>query len=107
MVRLRLHGLVLAVEGDARLVEAARELVGGWPVEPGSAAPDLVLRLSPGSPTAGPAGEPLFFHGVVRCHADGQDLVLSDGASVARVTGGGGRIDAAVAEESLADGHRF
>lgn len=106
-MRLRLHGLVLAVEGDGRLVEAARELVGGWPVEPGPTAPDMVLRLSPGAPSAGPAGEPLFFHGVVRCHADGQDLLVSDGASVARVVRGDGHIDVLVAEESLADGHRF
>ena len=44
---------------------------------------------------------------MVGCHAAGDDLLLWDGYSSARVAAGGSRVDVDLAEESLRDGHHF
>jgi len=105
--RLRFHGLRLSVEGDPRAVALAAELLGGLPVDPAPGAPDLRFTFRPSQPLPRPAGPRRFYHGVLACHADGDDLVLWDGHSIARVAAGGSRIEVDLADASLADGYVF
>lgn len=104
---LRLHRWVLSVEGDARAVEAAGELLAGLPEAPSGAAPHLRIVLRAAPPQPRPPTPRLFHHGIVECHADREDLLVWDGASRARVVAGGGLLEADVADASLADGYLF
>ncbi len=106
-MRLDFHGMALSVEGDARLLTAAAELLGALPVDamPGDPALRLVLRRSPPRPR--PPGRRVLYHGIVDCHADGDDLLLWDGHSTARVVAGGARVEVEVSDGSLRDGYLF
>ena len=106
-MRFRFHGMTLAVEGDPRAVAAAAELLGALPPDASPGVPDLriVFRSSPPFPR--PAGPRRFYHGILDCHADGDDLVLWDGHSIARVVAGGALIEVHVADESMRDGYLF
>jgi len=106
-VRLLFHGLTLSVEGDARAVAAATELLGALPGDDSTGPPDLRLVLRPSPPLPRPAGPRRFYHGILDCHAGGEDLLLWDGHSRARVAAGGSLVEVDVAEESLRDGHLF
>jgi len=106
-MRLGFHGMRLSVEGDARTVAAAVEVLGALPREDSLATPDLRLYLRPSPPLPRPAGPRRFYHGILDCHADGDDLLLWDGHSLARVAAGGGLVEIDVAEESLRDGYLF
>jgi hypothetical protein len=83
------------------------ELLGGFPEGDLAAAPDLTIALGPavGPPEVG--GRPMFFHGLVQAREVDGAILLTDGASTARVAPDGQRIDLAVAEASLADRHLF
>jgi hypothetical protein len=48
-----------------------------------------------------------MFHGVVDVHADGEALVLWDGASRLRIEAGGALVRGEMAESTLGDGHRY
>ena len=106
-MRLDFHGMALSVEGDERSLAAAAELLGALPVDatPGDPALRLVLRRSPPRPR--PPGPRVLYHGIVDCHGDGEDLLLWDGHSTARIVAGGARIEVDVADGSLRDGYLF
>jgi hypothetical protein len=106
-MRFRFHGMTLSVDGDARAVAAASELLGALPADDATGPPDLHMVLRPSPPLPRPPGPRRFFHGILDCHADGDDLVLWDGHSLARVAAGGGLVEGRVAEESLRDGYLF
>lgn len=106
-MRLDFHGTVLAVEGDERSMAAAAELLGALPTAGGSGDPDLRVVLRPGPARPRPAGPRVLYHGVVDCHADGDDLLLWDGHSTARIAAGGARVEVDVAGGSLRDGYLF
>lgn len=106
-MRVALHHLDLAVEGEAPALAAAAELLGGFPPSAATGEPALAVRLRRAPPAPRPAGAQLFFHGVVRCFADGEDLLLWDGGSLARVAAGGRRVELAVADASLEDPYLF
>lgn len=99
--------MTLAVEGDAWAVAAATELLGALPGDVSTGPPDLRLVLRPSPPVPRPAGPRRFYHGILDCHADGDDLLLWDGHSRARVAAGGALVEVDVAEESLRDGYLF
>ena len=75
------------------------------PPRTGEPSVRLVLRASPPRPR--PPGPRVLYHGIVDCHADGDDLLLWDGHSTARIAAGGARIDVDVADGSLRDGYLF
>ena len=106
-MRLCFHRMVLTVEGDARLVAAAAELLGALPIDDSARTPDLrvVLRASPSLPR--PAGPRRFYHGIVDCHGEGEELTVWDGHSRARIAAAGGLVELDVADQSLRDGHFF
>jgi hypothetical protein len=104
---VRLHGLRVLVAGDDGLCAAARDLGGDATADAAGGPPDLVLSLARAPASPAPAGPCRFFHGVVRCHASGDDLIVWDGASRARVVAGGARIEVEVADATLGDPHRF
>lgn len=106
-MRLRIHGLSLAVEGDARAVAAAMELLVGLPPDPGEGEPDILVRMRPVQPRPRPAGARRFYQGIIDCHEEGEGLVVTDGASQAHVLAGGRRIEVDVADQSLRDGYLF
>lgn len=106
-MRLDLHGIPLSVEGDERSLAAAAELLGALPADTGAGEPvlRLVLRRSPPRPR--PPGPRVLYHGIVDCHAEGEDLLLWDGHSTARIAAGGARVEVDVADGSLRDGYLF
>jgi hypothetical protein len=106
-MRLLFHGLRLSVEGDARAVAAAAELLGGLPADTSPGDPDLRLLLGAAESQPRPAGPRHFYHGILDCHFEEDDLILWDGHSRARVAAGGARVEVAVADESLRDGYLF
>ena len=106
-MRLRFHGMSLQVEGDARAVLAAVELLGALPPDDAPGPPDLRLLLRKSPPLPRPTGPRRLHHGILDCHADADDLVLWDGHSLARVAAGGALVEVDVAEESLRDGYVF
>lgn len=106
-MRVRFQGMVLVVEGDPRAVAAAAELLGALPPDGSSGAPDLRIVFRPSPPHPRPTGASRFHHGILECHADGDDLLLWEGHSRARIAAGGARIEVDVAEESLRDGYLF
>jgi hypothetical protein len=106
-MRLRFHGLRLSVEGDARAVAAAAELLDRLPVAEGDAPIDVRVLLRSSSAQGRPPGARAFYHGVVDCHVEEGGLVLSDGFSRSRISEGGSRVEVDVAEESLRDGYLF
>ena len=106
-MRFRFHGMTLAVEGDPRAVAAAAELLGALPPDASPGVPDLRIVFRPSPPFPRPAGPRRFYHGILDCHADGDDLVLWDGHSIARVVAGGALIEVHVADESMRDGYLF
>jgi hypothetical protein len=104
-MRLDFHGLCIEVDGDPVAVAGAEELLGALPEGTGPAGLKLHLRSSPS--WVRPAGERAFYHGVVDAFLDGADVLLWDGASLARVREGGAVVEVDVATESLRDGHIF
>ena len=106
-MRLRFHGMTLSVEGDGRAVATAAELLGALPGDDSAGPSDLRLVLRPSPPLPRPAGPRRFYHGILDCHADGDDLLLWDGHSRARVAAGGALLEVDVAEDSLRDGYLF
>ena len=106
-MRLRFQGMSLQVEGDARAVLAAVELLGALPPDDAPGPPDLRLLLRKSPPLPRPTGPRRLHHGILDCHADADDLVLWDGHSLARVAAGGALVEVDVAEESLRDGYVF
>lgn len=105
-MRRRLHGLTVEVGGPlgAALLD---DLLAALPAGDPAAPPDLVVHLAPAAGPPSSEGEPAFFHGVVQARAVAGALVLSDGASTARVAADGARVDLSVAPASLADRHTF
>jgi hypothetical protein len=106
-MRFRFHGMTLAVEGDPRAVAAASELLGALPPDDSLGVVDLRLVFRPSPSRPRPAGPRSFYHGILDCHVDGDDLVLWDGHSIARVRPGGTLIDVDAADESMQDGYLF
>jgi hypothetical protein len=106
-MRLLFHGIPLSVEGDARALAAAAELLGLLPVNATPGDPGLRLVLRRGPPRPRPVGPRILYHGIVDCHADGADLLLWDGHSTARISAGGARVEVEVADASLRDGYLF
>ena len=106
-MRLLFHDVRLALEGDARAVAAAMELLGGLPEDLPDGDPDTLLALRLGPPHPRSSGPCLLRHGSVDCHLEDGDLVVTDGASRARVPPGGRLVAVDVAEASLRDGHHF
>ncbi len=106
-MRLRFQGFGLSVEGDPRAALAAAELLGALPEDRSTGAPDLRLVLRASGPAPRPAGARRFYHGILDCHGEGDDLLLWDGHSLARVRAGGALVEVDVADESLRDGYLF
>lgn len=109
-MRRHFHGLGIEVEGDPAAVAGAAELLGGLPdagsgTHAGASGLRIQLRATPPMPR--PPGARAFYHGVVDAFLDGRDVLLWDGASLARVRAGGREIAVDVAAQSLRDGHVF
>jgi hypothetical protein len=106
-MRLRFHDWALQAEGDAGAIAAAAEVLGALPSDATPGPPDLRLVFISSPPRPRPAGPRLLYHGILDCHADGDNLVLWDGYSIARIATGGALVEVDVAEESLRDGYLF
>ncbi|MGA8890146.1 MAG: hypothetical protein WB493_01165 [Anaeromyxobacteraceae bacterium] len=104
-MRREFHGLRIEVDGDPAAVAGAAELLGALPVAAGP--PDLEIRLRASPPQPRPPGARAFYHGVVDAFLDGADVLVWDGASLARARSGGRIVEVDVAPESLRDGHAF
>jgi hypothetical protein len=105
-MRRAIHGVEVEVAGalPARLLA---ELLGAFPEGRPGTAPHLTVELQAAAGPPPTGGRPLFFHGVVQAVESGRAVVLSDGASTARVAPDGARIELAVAPASLAEPHTF
>jgi hypothetical protein len=103
-MRRSIHGVQVGVTGElpAALLE---DLLAGFPEGDPSAAPRLTIDLRPASGPPPAGGRAMFFHGVVQASEDQGAIVLSDGASFARVAPDGSRVDLRVSPASLADRH--
>ncbi len=109
-MRRSFHGLLVDVDGGSAAVAGAEELLGGLPAAGSEAHPgpaDLRIHLRASPPVPRPRGARDFYHGVVEAFLDGGDVLLWEGASLARVRAGGGEIEVDVAPDSLRDGHVF
>jgi len=104
-MRRTFHGLCIELDGDPTALAGAAELLGALPGGAGLA--DLKLHLRASSPVPRPPGARAFYHGVVDAFLHGRDVLLWDGASLARVCEGGRVIEVEVAAESLREGHIF
>lgn len=103
-MRRAIHGLEVAVEGSLP-AELLQELLGGFPEGDASRAPDLTVVLEPADGRPADHGTQILYHGVVRGFARGEEVLLTDGYSSARVLPGGRRIEVAASAASLADRH--
>ena len=106
-MRIRLAQLRIALEGDARPVAVAGCLLEQAEPDREQGSPDLLVTLREASPVPRPPGPRQFYSGVLDVHVDGDELLLSDGASRFHIPSGGRSLAMDVADASLEDEYAF
>ena len=106
-MRVRLGQIGIALEGDERPVKVAAGLLEKAEPDANGGPPDLRVVLRSAPPVPRPPGPRRFYSGLLDVHVDGDELLLSDGASRFRIPSGGGSMEMDVADSSLEDGYAF